>query len=154
MESIDYEPDSYWLLYNTVNDVEIPLRKGKIEIGSDNSNMLCIPTELVSNMHAMIEISPDDTKITITNLENSKGTYINGEKVAHQRALDVKFGDNICFGIEKENFDLPICPTYVARRRRRYTNEPNPWKRKQPYYAFPPYSKVVLPKKPKLENKV
>ena len=60
------------------------LTQAVIKVGKLSSSHLRVDDDLVSRMHAVIEVSgPDD--ITIIDLNSSKGTFVNGQKVNKAR---------------------------------------------------------------------
>lgn len=124
METINYVPNSNWLLYNIVSGNEIPLQIGLTKIGNDyqihspfiDPNKITIPSSSVSLTHATINISPNDKHVTIKNCRFSTSTFINGKKMRTSKAQEIGFGDQVSFWIHEENFDLDCSPVYIIRR--------------------------------------
>src|SRR5688572_10974526 len=65
-----------------------------IKIGKLSSSHLRIDDELVSRMHAVIEVTPTG-EITIIDLGSTKGTVVNGAKV---NKATLQNGDTILLG--------------------------------------------------------
>ncbi|MEX1099511.1 MAG: FHA domain-containing protein, partial [Bacteriovoracaceae bacterium] len=67
--------------------------KGRILAGRSESCDFVIPSNVISAVHAVIEITPKGAKIFDMNSKN--GIYVNGEKVV---AKELRVGDEISFG--------------------------------------------------------
>ena len=67
--------------------------KGRVLIGRTESCELVVPSDVVSAVHAILEISPSSAKIYDMNSKN--GTFVNGNRVV---AETIKVGDKISFG--------------------------------------------------------
>ena len=71
------------------------LNQESIKIGKLSSSHLQLEDDSVSRMHAVIEVSPTK-EVTVVDLGSTKGTFVNGAKVAKQKISsgdEVKIGD-------------------------------------------------------------
>ena len=73
--------------------------RGRVLIGRAESCDFVINSNIVSAVHAVLEITPKGVKLYDMNSKN--GTYINGQKVV---STDVKVGDKVAFGNVKFTF--------------------------------------------------
>lgn len=73
--------------------------KGRVLIGRTESCEFVIPSDIVSAVHAILEITPNSAKIYDMNSKN--GTFVNGKRVV---AEAIKVGDKISFGNVVFNF--------------------------------------------------
>lgn len=55
-----------------------------IKVGNDPKSHLCLDDEAASRMHAVVEVASDDD-ITLIDLGNEPGTFVNGERVNKRR---------------------------------------------------------------------
>ena len=74
--------------------IELPSHKRKILLGRDESIDISLFDESVNSIHAVFEQTPKGA-LKIFDLNSSKGTFVNGEKVI---VADIKPGDVIKLG--------------------------------------------------------
>lgn len=73
------------------------IRGRTITIGRDPQNTIVLEDATVSGKHAEITMTPDD-HVTVSDLESTNGTFINGEAVRKQALTE---GDRISFGLSR-----------------------------------------------------
>lgn len=90
------KPSNYYQLIaesKSTHSLGGALKTGRHLIGRSESCDFIISSEIVSSVHAVLEISPSGIKIFDMNSMN--GTLVNGEKVI---ARDINLGDTLSFG--------------------------------------------------------
>eukprot|EP00892_Ulva_mutabilis_P009914 jgi/Ulvmu1/7295/UM035_0084.1 len=77
---------------------KIDLAEGLFEVGRMQPADIVIPIPSVSGRHAMIRV--DDSRITLTDLRSTNGTFIDGQELEPMQAYEVVPGTQIIFGDE------------------------------------------------------
>ncbi|KAK9901274.1 hypothetical protein WJX75_003655 [Coccomyxa subellipsoidea] len=75
---------------------EIELKDGVFEVGREEPADVVIPIPTVSGRHALLRIN--GTKVQVTDLGSTNGTYLDEEELATNRAAEVYVGSRITFG--------------------------------------------------------
>ncbi len=74
-------------------DAHFPIREREVVIGRGNAADLLLPNVSVSRKHAKVTVQGD--KVTITDLQSSNGTVVNGDRVESQ---ELSTGDELRIG--------------------------------------------------------
>lgn len=77
---------------------KIELAEGLFEVGRMQPADIVIPIPSVSGRHAMIRV--DDSRITLTDLRSTNGTFIDGQELEPMQAYEVVPGSQVIFGDE------------------------------------------------------
>ncbi|EIE20165.1 SMAD/FHA domain-containing protein [Coccomyxa subellipsoidea C-169] len=75
---------------------EIELKDGVFEVGREEPADVVIPIPTVSGRHALLRIT--GTKVQVTDLGSTNGTYLDEEELPTNRAAEVYVGSRITFG--------------------------------------------------------
>ncbi|CAL8470987.1 g10529 [Coccomyxa elongata] len=75
---------------------EIELKDGVFEVGREEPADVVIPIPTVSGRHALLRIN--GTKVQVTDLGSTNGTYLDEDELPTNRAADVYIGSRITFG--------------------------------------------------------
>lgn len=86
----------------TVNGVPVEkrfeIKQGKrLSIGRTKNNDIAIDHSSVSKMHASLLLNTD-AKLVIADTGSTNGTYLNGERIAYGKAIEIFAGDEVKFG--------------------------------------------------------
>ena len=91
----------------------VPLQKPDTRIGRGNANELVIDSERVSRLHAVVTV--DETFATITDLNSSNGTFVNGARIQSKVLAN---GDSVRIGDCEMRFlaaDRDVTPDEALR---------------------------------------
>lgn len=81
-------------------DVTMPssfeLKEGTLELGRDVPADLIVPVPTVSSRHAILKV--EGSKLSVTDLNSTNGTYISGEQLPPMQPTQVGVGDEVIFG--------------------------------------------------------
>ena len=69
----------------------------RLSIGRTKNNDIAIDHTTVSKMHASLLLSAD-TKLVVADTGSTNGTYLNGERIAYGKAIELHAGDKVKFG--------------------------------------------------------
>lgn len=72
--------------------LELP-ETGTVELGRDEPADLLVPVPTVSGRHALIKVEGD--KVTVTDLNSTNGTFLNGEQLNPMQAVAVDLGAEV-----------------------------------------------------------
>ncbi len=72
--------------------LELP-ESGTVELGRDEPADLLVPVPTVSGRHALIKVEGD--KVTVTDLNSTNGTFLNGEQLNPMQAVAVETGAEV-----------------------------------------------------------
>jgi hypothetical protein len=112
------ETENFTALFTTgekQKSVELKFTKGKrLSVGRTKENHLSLDDTSVSKNHATLAVSPEG-KLLVADTGSTNGTFINDERIAYGRALEVGEGDRVKFGeIEVFFRRVPKAAGFVA----------------------------------------
>lgn len=67
---------------------------GTVELGRDEPADLLVPVPTVSGRHALIKVEGD--KVTVTDLNSTNGTFLNGQQLNPMQAVPLDLGAEVC----------------------------------------------------------
>ena len=70
---------------------------GTVELGRDEPADLLVPVPTVSGRHALIKVEGD--KVTITDLNSTNGTFLNGQQLNPMQAVGLDLGAEVRGGV-------------------------------------------------------
>jgi pSer/pThr/pTyr-binding forkhead associated (FHA) protein len=74
------------------------LEPGKrLSVGRTKENDISIDHTSVSKMHASLLLN-SDSKLVVADTGSTNGTYLNGERIAYGKAIEIFTGDKLKFG--------------------------------------------------------
>jgi hypothetical protein len=82
---------------------------GRRSVGRAASSDLVIDNQSVSKMHASLSISENDT-LLVADTGSTNGTFVNGQRIAYGKAVELKTGDILRFGQVEATFDVQPRP--------------------------------------------
>lgn len=93
---VNREPPAAFVLRNTTVHTgdDIPLRVGTTVVGADPGCDVCLDLGSISSRHARFDVSSDGL-ITLTDLDSSNGTYVNELRIAANKAVELRVGDQV-----------------------------------------------------------
>lgn len=74
----------------------IPLKQGVFEVGRTEPADILLKIPTVSNRHALLRV--EDDKISITDLNSTNGTVVNGHELTPMDNMEVSVGSEVIFG--------------------------------------------------------
>ncbi|KAK9820552.1 hypothetical protein WJX72_011605 [[Myrmecia] bisecta] len=74
----------------------IKLTKGLFELGREDPADIVVPLPTISARHAMLRV--DDGSVTVTDLDSTNGTYIDGRELVPMRGEELPLGAEVTFG--------------------------------------------------------
>jgi len=91
------------------------LNQETIKIGKISSAHISLEDESVSRLHANIEVTPNN-EVTLADLGSSKGTFVNGARLAAEKPHKLSSGDEIKIGDVRlvVTFEAPAAPVAAA----------------------------------------
>jgi pSer/pThr/pTyr-binding forkhead associated (FHA) protein len=100
----------------TMNGVPVEkrfeMKPGKrLSIGRTKNNDIALDHTSVSKMHASLLLSAD-AKLVVADTGSTNGTYLNGERIAYGKAIEIFAGDKVKFGAI--DVDLVFTPAEVS----------------------------------------
>lgn len=88
------------------------MKPGKrLSIGRTKNNDIALDHTSVSKMHASLLLSAD-AKLVVADTGSTNGTYLNGERIAYGKAIEIFAGDKVKFGAI--DVDLVFTPAEVS----------------------------------------
>lgn len=72
--------------------LELP-ESGTVELGRDEPADLLVPVPTVSGRHALIKVEGD--KVTVTDLNSTNGTFLNGQQLNPMQAVALELGAEV-----------------------------------------------------------
>jgi hypothetical protein len=115
---------------------QIHLGSAQLSIGRAPDNQYVVNDSLSSGHHAIIR--PEGRGYTITDLESTNGTYVNGQRLAAKVPISLNPGDTIRIGTTMFTYKVSMAPEPLYPPPPRYT----PPQASQPYLppqAYQPY---------------
>jgi pSer/pThr/pTyr-binding forkhead associated (FHA) protein len=89
-------------------DRDIKLEEGKrLSVGRTKENDLAIDDASVSKTHASLLLNKDG-KLVVADIGSTNGTFVRGERIAYGKAIEIKPGDALMFGLINVNLVLEI----------------------------------------------
>jgi len=89
-------------------DRDIKLEEGRrLSVGRTKENDLAIDDASVSKTHASLLLNKDG-KLIVADIGSTNGTFVRGERIAYGRAIEIKPGDALMFGLINVNLVLEI----------------------------------------------
>jgi pSer/pThr/pTyr-binding forkhead associated (FHA) protein len=85
---------------------EIVLEEGnRLSIGRTKENDLAIEDASVSKFHASINLNTDG-RLLVADTGSTNGTFVNGQRIAYGKAVEINLGDKLNFGVVPVAFEL------------------------------------------------
>ncbi|DBB17695.1 hypothetical protein WJX82_002699 [Trebouxia sp. C0006] len=75
---------------------EIVLTSGLFEVGRESPADIVVAVPTVSTRHAMLRL--ENSKVSVTDLSSTNGTYIDDEELVPLRAVEMSVGKEVTFG--------------------------------------------------------
>ena len=89
-------------------DRDIKLEEGKrLSVGRTKENDLAIDDASVSKAHASLLLNKDG-KLIVADIGSTNGTFVRGERISYGKAIEIKPGDSLMFGLINVNLVLEI----------------------------------------------
>ena len=94
-------------------DRDIKLEEGRrLSVGRTKENDLAIDDASVSKTHASLLLNKDG-KLVVADIGSTNGTFVRGERIAYGKAIEIKPGDALMFGLINVNlvFEISVAAT-------------------------------------------
>lgn len=86
------------------------MKQGKrVAVGRTKENDLALDHTSVSKMHGSLLLNSDG-KLVVADTGSTNGTYLNGERIAYGKAIEIFEGDKLMFGAIEVDLDFKLAP--------------------------------------------
>lgn len=85
----------------------------RLSIGRTNENDIAIDDTSVSKMHASLLLNSEG-KLIVADTGSTNGTYLNGERIAYGKAIQMFAGDKLKFGAIDVRLEFTLTPVPAA----------------------------------------
>jgi len=92
----------------------LDLEEGKrLSVGRTKENSLQIDDTSISKAHASLLLNKDG-KLVVADTGSTNGTFVNGERIAYGKAVELNKGTKLMFGLINVSFDLRLAESVNA----------------------------------------